>query len=292
MNADGSGATNLTVPGANGDDGYEPSFSPDGTKIAFEHYDGSTGMLQIATIAPDGSGQTILTPGATTDFFSPDFSPDGTKIAFDGYDGTTDQLYLMNADGTGRTPITGGPDANYGPVFAPDGTRIAFERDDQGINFSNIALIDPAGVNQNIAPVTNNAAPVFSFEPTWQPLNPPTAELGGKATSKSVKKVTITVTSSENATVSASGSGKAPKPPKRAATKKAKKFKIPPVTVQVAAGVATPITLKVSKKGQKALKAATKAGKKGKATITATLTDDLAQTVTETTKVTFKAKKK
>ena len=108
-----------------------------------------------------------------------------------------------------------------------------------------------------------------------------------------MKKVSLTVTcASENATVVAAGSGKAPKVPKAAVISKAKKFKIPPVTVQAQAGAATEITLKIPKKGAKALKKAAKAGKKGKATITATLTDDLGQSSNATFKVKFKAKKK
>ena len=88
-----------------------------------------------------------------------------------------------------------------------------------------------------------------------------------------------------------SGSGKAPKP-RSLAAKKAKKFKLPPVTAAVPAGVETTVVVKVSKKGQKALKKATKAGKKGKATLTATLTDDLGQSATDTQKVKFKPRKK
>ena len=151
-------------------------------------------------------------------------------------------------------------------------------------------------MNQNVTPLTRQRrAACRTSSPAWQPLNPPSCELGGKAASKSVKKVSVTVTcATENATRHVvQGSGKAPKPKRSLAAKKAKKFKIPPVTAAVPAGVATTvIKLKVSKKGQKALKKATKAGKKGKATLTATLTDDLGQSATDTTKVKFKPKKK
>jgi hypothetical protein len=176
-------------------------------------------------------------------------------------------------------------------VFSPDGTRVAFTRESDAFTSSNIVLADSTGVNGNVVPLTANAEPVRDSDPTWQPLNPPTCDVGGKATSKSVKKVSVTVSCpTENATVVAEGSGKAPKP-RPVLARKAKKFSIPPVTVAVPAGVPTTITLTVSKKGQKALKKATKAGKKGKATISLTLTDDLAQTATDTQDLKFKAKK-
>ena len=169
---------------------------------------------------------------------------------------------------------------------------MALARNDAGFTFSNIAAVDSTGVDQNTTLLTSNAAPVEDFAPAWQPLNPPSCDLGGDIKSKSTKKVSVTVTCpTENASVTISGSGKAPKP-RLGVAKKAKKFKLPAVTAAVPAGVPTTVVVKVSKKGQKALKKATKAGKKGKATLTATLTDDLGQSATDTTKVKFKPKKK
>jgi Tol biopolymer transport system component len=297
MNADGSGQTQLTFPGPNGDEGRAPVFSPDGQKIAFARYDGATGFSEIWIMNADGSGQTALTTGSATASDSlPDFSPNGQKIVFGRSNDppTQSDIFVMNADGSGQSQITSGNEFDYGPVFSPDGTRIAFVREyPPSYNVDNIFLVDSAGLNQNLTPLTSNDAPVFDYVPDWQPLNPPACDLTGKQTSKSVKKVSITVTcANENATVVAEGSGRAPKVPKAAVISKAKKFKIPAVTSQAQAGAPTTITLKISKKGQKALKKAAKAGKKGKATITATLTDELGQSSSDSFKVKFKAKKK
>ena len=63
MNADGTGQTQLTVPGPNGDHAHSPPFSPDGTKIVFSRFDDSAtlGTHVIATIAPNGTGLVNLT---------------------------------------------------------------------------------------------------------------------------------------------------------------------------------------------------------------------------------------
>ena len=60
MNADGSGQTRLTTdPGVD----YAPTWSPDGSKIAF-HSDRS-GTLQVYVMNADGSGLTQLTTDPT-----------------------------------------------------------------------------------------------------------------------------------------------------------------------------------------------------------------------------------
>ena len=292
MNADGSGQTQLTFPGASGDQAYDPSFSPDGQKIVYSRSPETGTFSDIWVMNVDGSGRQQLTTvplGVRDDH--PDYSPDGQRIVF-ARDGGQSDLYVINADGTGQAQLTSGPEDDVSPVFAPDGTRVAFARFASGGMFSNIALVDSAGLDQNLTPLTSNAAPIRVREPSWQPLNPPACELTGTPKSKSVKEVSVTLTCpDENAAATVAGSGKAPKP-RAAVASKAKRFTIPPVDAQVPAGTPTTVLLKVPRKGRKALKKAAKAGKAGKATITATLTDDLGQSAQAEFRVEFKPKKK
>jgi Tol biopolymer transport system component len=78
MNADGSGQTMLTNSSK---DETWPSWSPDGTKIAFESDQDGNGNI-YAMNASDGSNQTRLTNSTANDC-NPKWSPDSTKIAFD-----------------------------------------------------------------------------------------------------------------------------------------------------------------------------------------------------------------
>jgi dipeptidyl aminopeptidase/acylaminoacyl peptidase len=109
MNTDGSGKTNLTNDPA---DDYSPTWSPDGTKIAFARFAGE--QSEIYAMNSDGSGQTNLTNNPADDF-SPAWSPDGTKIAFTRFDGGQAEIFVMSADGTGQTNLTNGPRGRLRP---------------------------------------------------------------------------------------------------------------------------------------------------------------------------------
>jgi len=74
MNADGTDQTRLTNNPA-GD--WNPDWSPDGTRIAFNS-NRESGQDEIYVMNPDGSGVTDLTNNPASDG-SPTWSPDGTK---------------------------------------------------------------------------------------------------------------------------------------------------------------------------------------------------------------------
>ncbi len=94
MTPDGSGVTRLA-------NGSEPSWSPDGSQIAFVDF--VDGRQEIFVMNADGSARTRLTSNGD---LSPSWSPDGRQIAFtSNRDGNYD-LYVMNGDGSGQTPLT------------------------------------------------------------------------------------------------------------------------------------------------------------------------------------------
>src|SRR5829696_5954002 len=100
MDANSCNEVELPVPEGKG--AYEPSWSPDGRKIAF-WFPGDCGIFITNT---DGSGtpRPLPTPGVSGCAARPQWSPDGSQIAFEGYsqDGWAD-IYLADVTPKGAT---------------------------------------------------------------------------------------------------------------------------------------------------------------------------------------------
>lgn len=135
IEADGTNLQQLTsAPGHQ----FDPSWSPDGTRIAYRSDDGVTSEIWLMNA--DGSDQRKLTDG-----FSPAWSPDGSLIAFAGPKGTTGIITLIRSDGTGLRTL---PDTEGGeyPSWSPDGTQIAFNSNLSGDHVMYIAQADGSTV--------------------------------------------------------------------------------------------------------------------------------------------------
>lgn len=114
---------------------YEPVFSPDGTRIAFDGYPKSGDVAggpnyDVYVMNVDGSGIVNLTTSPAdvssgSSQYSPQWSPDGTELLYNGADGT----YLMNPDGSDPTKVANA----YNGVWSPDGSRIVFSGKDRSL---------------------------------------------------------------------------------------------------------------------------------------------------------------
>ena len=158
MNPDGTGQTRLTNNAASD---YQPSFSFDGTKIAFVS-NRVPDNDDIYVMNADGTGQTRLTNNPTRDYM-PRFSFDGAKIAFVSDRDGNREIYVMNADGTAQTRLTNNTANDSGPHFSPNGSKIVFDSGRDGTR--EIYVMNADGTAQTR--VTNNTRPDLhaSFSP-------------------------------------------------------------------------------------------------------------------------------
>jgi Tol biopolymer transport system component len=160
VNLDGSGLTNLT----NSPDDIEiwPEWSPDGTKVALSKNE------HLATMNPDGTGLALLPgePVGTT----PSWSPDGSPLAYAVFDGNDYEIFVINADGIGRTQLTDNAALDASPAWSPDGTKIAFVSDRDGN--PEIYVMSADGSTQTRL----TTDPLNNSDLDWQPLPGPRRE--------------------------------------------------------------------------------------------------------------------
>lgn len=184
INPDGSGETHVANTGGGPEvqppgsaDGV-PTWSPDGTKIAFVRF---TSIYDIFVTDPDGSNQTNITNTPDELESWPAWSPDGSKIVFldqPAGEGDTSDIYVMDSDGSNRTRLTNDDVRQvYGPVWSPSGSKIAFvgrpscyftgegEEQVEVCPDSEIYIINTDGTGQTN--ITNNLR--SDADPDWSP---------------------------------------------------------------------------------------------------------------------------
>jgi dipeptidyl aminopeptidase/acylaminoacyl peptidase len=83
--------------------------------------------------------------------------PDGAKIAFVHQN----DIYVMNADSSGRTPLATSSRGEFRPDWSPDGTKVAYDRDGQ------VWVMNANGSGQT--QLTGDAVGERGSRPSWSP---------------------------------------------------------------------------------------------------------------------------
>lgn len=125
INDDGSNATALGLPA---DGSFDPSWAPDGKRVLFNSYRGST-QASIYIMDVDGTAVTRITnpPVGFIDVRPVTF---GKRVAFTRA-GATSMVYSVNLDGSELTPIATGSQ----PASSPSGAKLAFVNNDDIFEF-------------------------------------------------------------------------------------------------------------------------------------------------------------
>jgi tol-pal system beta propeller repeat protein TolB len=107
-----------------GSDNGNPTFSPDGRRIAF--FSSRSKYPQIYTMDTDGTNVQLLTPftpGVRSYRSAPDWSPDGRAVAYEQQNGDF-QVWMIDVRDREPRQLTSEGE-NEGPSWAPDGRHIA-----------------------------------------------------------------------------------------------------------------------------------------------------------------------
>jgi len=141
----------------------EPSWSPDGTRLAFVSFDQGPG--QICVMDAKTKKLTRLTNSVDWER-NPTWSPDGRKLAFTSRrDNGDEEIYVMDADGNNATNLTKAVGADADPTWSPDGKQIAFASQRGGNRFR-LSVMNADGTEQQTLSDREFTGWLF---PDWSP---------------------------------------------------------------------------------------------------------------------------
>jgi len=130
----------------------DADWSPDGKTILYTRYGvneshANTTTAEVYKIRADGKGTPQQLTRNSHDDRGPAWSPDGKRIVhMCKTDGKEFGVCVMNADGSGQTPLTG--IAGRGTSWSPDSGKIIFHRDIQDEDGVQLFSVDADGNNE------------------------------------------------------------------------------------------------------------------------------------------------
>ena len=157
MNPDGTGIAALHI------NGYDPSVSPDGSKIAFcSLRDDQYSQIYVANA--DGTGEKRITKISTGDSCGPVWSHDGKKIAFYSYalphPSRNPAVWVMDPDGTNMKRIA---EHGLSASWSPDDKQMVFASNRDG----KFQIYVMSSDGSNVRRLTSNKAEESA--PAWSP---------------------------------------------------------------------------------------------------------------------------
>jgi Tol biopolymer transport system component len=142
------------------DSADQPVWSPDGQRLAYVVLAAERQRVGLAVARADGSGQQLLVEGKV---LSPAWSPGGSTIAFTRDLGTSAEIDVIKPDGTDERTVASGAVGLPGPVWSPDGDAIAYARAEEPMR---LGVVKPDGTNERIVDTSLPGASL-SF-PAWR----------------------------------------------------------------------------------------------------------------------------
>jgi Tol biopolymer transport system component len=161
-----TGAAPVPAPFLN----INPSWSPDGTRLAFESSRHGGSEIYVINLGT-GAERRLTFSDPDIENTHPSWSPDGTTIVFDSNRDGTWNLYSIRSDGTGERRLTSPAGASAGavtenfarhPEWSPDGRLIAFDSDRDGNGEFYVIRPDGTGLRRITESSANESHPLWT----------------------------------------------------------------------------------------------------------------------------------
>lgn len=185
-------AADLSHYGSHANPQVRPSWSADGSRIAFVYW----GTIYI--VDADGSSmEPVVEPDSDLEWFespfSPAISPDGAQVAYvhnsDSCRVNFD-IFVSDIDGSNRRRLTEHAGTDTRPVWSPDGQRIAFlsDRESQGhdFGFGTFAHFTMNANGSDVRKVSSDVSLSERVVPAWSPDGQRLAFVAAEREEKSV----------------------------------------------------------------------------------------------------------
>jgi TolB protein len=139
---DGFNPRRVTV---NGSLNILPTWSPDGTSLAYVSYRQGSPVVYLAKIFEGKSTANVTGERGDSQAFAPAFSPDGKHLAFATNRAGNMDVWVAGADGSGARRLTTTQGSDTAPCWSPTGQEIAFTSNRTGT--PQLWLMDSEGLN-------------------------------------------------------------------------------------------------------------------------------------------------
>jgi TolB protein len=159
MNADGSGATQLTSSPDDAPVSYShPAWSPDGSKLAYVAID-DAGAPAIFVSGADGKNAKKIADGGA----DPAWSPDGTQVAYSNDDGDNTAIFVVSSSGGAATKLCSAAGFLNQPAWSPDGKQLAYRREAVDNQPDSTVIASVAGCADAGTTGADDSAPSFAW---------------------------------------------------------------------------------------------------------------------------------